>query len=107
MVHVQAQADHIQSLTRGKPVNALAELIWNALDADADRIRIGVTDNEIGSPSTIEVSDNGSGISPFRQGSDAIETASASTYVALRREPPTAAVTGLGWETTPFSWPHG
>lgn len=62
LIHVEAQADHLESLARGKPVNALAELVWNALDADADRIRIGITDNELGSPSVIEVADNGSGI---------------------------------------------
>ena len=38
-IHVEAQADHLESLARGKPVTALAELVWNALDADADRIR--------------------------------------------------------------------
>ena len=62
-IHVEAQADHLESLARGKPVTALAELVWNALDADADRIRIGITDNELGNPAVIEVADNGSGIS--------------------------------------------
>ncbi len=61
-VHVEAQADHLESLARGKPVNALAELIWNALDADADRVRIAITDGDLGNPTVIEVSDNGSGI---------------------------------------------
>ena len=61
-VHVEAQADHLESLARGRPVSALAELIWNALDADADRIRVGVEDNELGSPAVIEVVDNGNGI---------------------------------------------
>lgn len=61
-VHVQAQADHLESLARGKPVNALAELIWNALDAEADQVHVRVTDNELGNPSEIEVLDNGNGI---------------------------------------------
>ncbi|MBK1711971.1 ATP-binding protein [Rubrivivax gelatinosus] len=61
-VHVEAQADHLESLARGKPVTALAELIWNALDADADRVRISVEDNELGSPTAIEIADNGNGI---------------------------------------------
>lgn len=59
---VQAQSDHLESLARGKPVSALAELVWNALDADADRVRIKVNDNELGNPVTIEIQDNGSGI---------------------------------------------
>lgn len=62
-IHVEAQADHLESLARGKPVTALAELVWNALDADADRVRIGITDNDLGNPAVIEVADNGSGIS--------------------------------------------
>lgn len=61
-VHVQAQPDHLESLARGKPINALAELIWNALDADADQVHIRITDNELGSPVEIEVLDNGNGI---------------------------------------------
>ncbi|WP_176068300.1 ATP-binding protein [Piscinibacter koreensis] len=62
-IHVEAQADHLESLARGRPVTALAELVWNALDADADRIRIGITDNDLGNPVVIEITDNGSGIS--------------------------------------------
>ncbi|WP_431101511.1 ATP-binding protein [Roseateles noduli] len=63
VIHVEAQPDHLESLARGKPISSLAELVWNALDADADRIRIGITDNEIGNPAVIEISDNGNGIS--------------------------------------------
>ncbi|SKC93227.1 ATP-binding protein [Paraburkholderia hospita] len=61
-IHVDAKPDHLASLARGKPVSALAELIWNALDADADRVRIGVSDNDLGNPVAIEVVDNGLGI---------------------------------------------
>lgn len=63
LIHVEAQSDHLESLTRSKPIKALAELIWNALDAEADRVQIRVTDNELGSPIAVEVSDNGNGIS--------------------------------------------
>ena len=59
---VEAQPDHLESLARAKPINALAELIWNALDADADLVRIGVVDNELGTPLEIEITDNGIGI---------------------------------------------
>lgn len=61
-VHVEAMPDHLQSLARGKPVNALAELIWNALDADATEVQIAVDDNVIGTPVEIRVWDNGDGI---------------------------------------------
>ncbi len=63
-IHVEAQEDHLESLAKGRPASTLAELIWNALDADADEIRIRVQDNELGSPSEIEVADNGNGITP-------------------------------------------
>lgn len=63
LVHVEAQADHLESLTKGKPVNALAELIWNALDANADLVKVKVVDNELDNPSEIYVVDNGLGIS--------------------------------------------
>lgn len=63
-VHVEAQLDHLQSLARGKPISALTELIWNALDADASEVQITIVDNEMGSPVEIRVSDNGDGI-PF------------------------------------------
>lgn len=62
MVHVEAMPDHLQSLARGKPVPSLAELIWNAFDADATEVQIAVEDNELGSPVEIRVSDNGDGI---------------------------------------------
>ncbi|MDN7805143.1 ATP-binding protein [Burkholderia gladioli] len=61
-IHVDAKPDHLASLARGKPVTALAELIWNALDADADRVRVGVLENDLGNPVAIEVVDNGVGI---------------------------------------------
>jgi hypothetical protein len=41
LIHVEAQ-DHLESLARAKPVNALAELVWNALDANADIVRIAI-----------------------------------------------------------------
>ena len=61
-VHVEAKADHLQSLAKSRPINALAEIIWNALDADADEVRVEVDDNALGTPEVIRVSDNGSGI---------------------------------------------
>jgi hypothetical protein len=64
LIHVAAQPDHIESLARGRPISAIAELVWNALDADADQVQIRVEDNELGSPEVIEIADNGLGIDP-------------------------------------------
>ena len=61
-IHVEAKSDHLESLARARPITALAELIWNALDADADLVKIGVSDNDLGTPFEIEVLDNGNGI---------------------------------------------
>jgi hypothetical protein len=61
-IHVDAKPDHLASLARAKPVNALAELIWNALDADADHVQISVIENDLGNPVAVEVVDNGLGI---------------------------------------------
>ena len=33
-IYVQAQADHIESLSKAAPLSAIEELVWNALDAD-------------------------------------------------------------------------
>src|SRR3546814_16241658 len=44
-------------------IRALAELVWNALDADAKRIEVILDRNDLGGLSGIRVIDNGSGIS--------------------------------------------
>lgn len=58
---VKVENDHIRKLTAAKPIPALAELIWNACDADATRIEIGIDRNEFGM-NAITVRDNGHGI---------------------------------------------
>jgi signal transduction histidine kinase len=45
-----------------KPILAVAELIGNPVDADADRVTITLQDDQLGGISAIEVSDNGRGI---------------------------------------------
>lgn len=58
---VQVQPDHLEKLTRARPVPALAELIWNALDADATKVEVEIERNELGMTAVI-VRDNGDGI---------------------------------------------
>lgn len=62
LVYVQAQADHIASLSRSTPVAAIEELVWNALDADAREVRIDVITNKLGAVDAIRIADNGTGI---------------------------------------------
>ena len=47
-IAVQVQPDHLERLsTAKKPVNALIELIWNGLDADATNVRVDFERNRL------------------------------------------------------------
>lgn len=59
---VEVQSDFLEKITRAKPVQALAEFIWNSLDADASRVDVFVEQNELGAMSRIIVRDNGAGM---------------------------------------------
>ena len=59
---VEVQSDFLEKITRAKPVQALAELIWNSLDADASNVDVFVEQNELGARSRIIVRDNGTGM---------------------------------------------
>ena len=61
-IYVQAQADHIESLSKAAPLSALEELIWNALDADAREVKVDVVTNALGAVEGVRVSDDGTGI---------------------------------------------
>ena len=52
-----------------KPILAAAELIWNAVDADANRVDVILHDDALGGLSSIEVADNGHGI-PYAEAED-------------------------------------
>lgn len=59
---VEVQEDHLERLANARPVQAVAELIWNAVDADATQVDVTVDSNDLGMQS-IKVRDNGHGIS--------------------------------------------
>ena len=61
-IAVHAQRDHIMSLCTASPIQALSELIWNALDADAFDVKVDIIQNELGGIDAIRVSDDGLGI---------------------------------------------
>lgn len=68
---VSAGEDHLLRYARRPAVDALTELIWNGLDADADRVDVTVQLESLGGDdprmfqvSGIEVVDNGHGITP-------------------------------------------
>jgi DNA topoisomerase VI subunit B len=59
---VEVQSDFLEKITRAKPIQALAEFIWNSLDADASTITVTFEQNDLGSMSKIIVRDNGTGM---------------------------------------------
>ena len=60
---IQVQDDHLDRIAQTrKPILAVAELIWNAVDADATRIEVTLTDDDLDGLKTIKVVDNGHGI---------------------------------------------
>ena len=60
---IQVHDDHLQRIAQvRKPILAVAELIWNAVDADADRVDVILEEDPLGGLAAIEVSDNGHGI---------------------------------------------
>ncbi|ODT15846.1 MAG: hypothetical protein ABS35_30245 [Kaistia sp. SCN 65-12] len=58
---VVVERDHIGKLASAKPVPAVAELVWNGLDADATRVDVGLEPGALGLE-TVTISDNGHGI---------------------------------------------
>ena len=63
---VGVRHDHLRSLTRCHPSVGVAELIWNALDADAEKVRVWLREGPMGGIETVEVDDDGAGIDVTR-----------------------------------------
>ncbi|MEU0517168.1 ATP-binding protein [Streptosporangium sp. NPDC006007] len=62
-VHIEAKPDHLLRLARLRdPVGAVAEMIWNALDAEAYNITVSVEVNGLGGVEYVSVSDDGHGM---------------------------------------------
>lgn len=59
---VEVQGDFLEQQAQARPLLAVAELIWNGLDADATRVEIRLEYDELGSMSKITVRDNGHAI---------------------------------------------
>jgi hypothetical protein len=62
-VKIEIEADFLARQTRAEPIQALAELIWNSVDADATKISIDFEFKDLAKGmSKIVVTDNGEGI---------------------------------------------
>ena len=55
--------DHLKAYTRS-PLRGVEELIWNALDADADHVRVEIQRNKLGGVEAVHVEDDGHGMRP-------------------------------------------
>jgi hypothetical protein len=60
---VEVQDDHLQKIALNrKPIAALAELIWNAVDADASNVEVHFAHDFSGGITVIRVEDDGTGL---------------------------------------------
>jgi Histidine kinase-, DNA gyrase B-, and HSP90-like ATPase len=63
---IEVRHDHLERLARRTdPVGAVEELIWNALDADAENVWVEAESDAMGGVDSVTVRDDGSGITPF------------------------------------------
>src|SRR6476660_2383756 len=61
-VAVSVQNDYLERMSKTRPINAVAELVWNSLDADADKVKVKIVENDMGGLEKITVTDNGQGL---------------------------------------------
>lgn len=65
MENLDVVVEHAHLATLAKaPKAALAELVWNAIDADATNIALDVTFGALGGPEKLTIVDDGTGIAP-------------------------------------------
>ncbi|HDR1484759.1 TPA: ATP-binding protein, partial [Pasteurella multocida] len=74
---VSIKADHLQRVASIAPHLAIAELVWNSLDADASVIYVALHEGNLGKIDKITIEDNGTGISLDR-GNDSFSTLGGS-----------------------------
>lgn len=63
ILQVVAEEDFVEKLTLAGPAQALAELIWNSLDAEATEVSVAIDESQV-ALLAIRVRDNGHGIPP-------------------------------------------
>lgn len=61
-VHVTAKRDFLETLTNAKPLDGLAEIIWNGFDAEANHVQVFFELNDMDGIESIKVRDYGYGI---------------------------------------------
>jgi hypothetical protein len=84
---LKAKHDHLEKVATSRdPVKALAEFVWNALDADAQRVSVEFEKNGLGGLEGIVIRDSGSGISKARAEHD-FESLGESWKLKCHRTP--------------------
>src|ERR1700756_1754257 len=67
VLELKAQHDALQKIaTTRDPVRAIAEFVWNALDADATHVLVELNRNALGGLDAITIRDDGNGINSER-----------------------------------------
>ncbi|MBB4917672.1 ATP-binding protein [Streptosporangium saharense] len=62
-VHIEAKPDHLLRLAKQRdPIGAVAEMVWNALDAEASLVSIDLELNELDGVESVRVTDDGHGM---------------------------------------------
>jgi hypothetical protein len=61
-IAIEAKRDFLERLSSTSPIKAVAELIWNGLDAGAEEVVVHLETNGLESIEVIRVADNGGGI---------------------------------------------
>ncbi|MDP2874959.1 MAG: ATP-binding protein [Holophaga sp.] len=59
---IEVKSDFLSKQTKASPIQAVAELIWNSVDAEATSVRVLAETAELGGIHSIRVEDNGIGI---------------------------------------------
>ncbi len=61
-IHIQVKDDHLEAIGKTRPLNAIVELIWNALDAEAKHVQVRFIENELTGLDYIDIIDDGNGL---------------------------------------------
>ncbi|MCB2262569.1 MAG: ATP-binding protein [Candidatus Thiosymbion ectosymbiont of Robbea hypermnestra] len=80
---VEVRKDHLSKVAASRPKAALAELIWNSLDADADNVNVNFTIGALGIE-RVTVSDDGIGI-PYKE-AEALFTSLGGSWKATKQK---------------------
>ncbi|MCK4826860.1 ATP-binding protein, partial [bacterium] len=75
-IRVEVKRDHLAQIASGSPELALAEMIWNALDADSTTVDVRFYEGPLG-VDEITITDNGTGI-PYGQAESLFEALGGS-----------------------------